>query len=99
MVKDRNQPPLNVAATTRYVRASKLARKRGKKMTLLIAVVNTLRNRQPLAARHRDHALTGEMKGLRECHVEPDWLLIDRVDETATDLIRDRTGTHSDLFG
>ncbi|MDE2394651.1 MAG: type II toxin-antitoxin system YafQ family toxin [Burkholderiales bacterium] len=64
------------------------------------AVVEALMNDRPLAPKHRDHALSGEYAGVRECHVEPDWLLIyDRqgaLEGGSLKLIR--TGSHSDLF-
>jgi mRNA interferase YafQ len=63
----------------------------------LVAIVDALRNRLPLDPRHRDHPLLGDWKGYRECHIQADWLLIDRLDDTAVYLAR--TGTHSDLFG
>ena len=48
--------------------------------------------------RNRDHALTGDYIGFRECHIRPDWLLVYRVDGDALELFLFRTGTHSDLF-
>jgi mRNA interferase YafQ len=92
-------PPLTIVTTTRFEKDAKRDRKRGKDMDRLLTVVGALRQRGPLAARHRDHALAGAWKGWRECHVEPDWLLIYRVDEDAGELILGRAGTHADLFG
>ena len=69
--------------------------KQGKDMEKLQAIIGALRNRQPLAPRNRDHALTGEWKGLRECHIEPDWLLI--YDRGPDRLELFRTGSHSEL--
>jgi mRNA interferase YafQ len=91
-------PPLNIVTTPRYDKDAKRDRKRGKDMARLVEVVDILRNRRPLATRHRDHALSGGWKGWRECHVEPDWLLVYRVDDAAGDLILGRSGTHADLF-
>ncbi|MFO0954345.1 MAG: type II toxin-antitoxin system YafQ family toxin [Isosphaeraceae bacterium] len=91
-------PPLVVVTTSRFDKDAKRDRKRGKDMDALLAVVDALRHRRPLEARHRDHALAGPWKGWRECHVEPDWLLIYRVDDDASELILARTGRHSDLF-
>ncbi len=90
--------PLNVVATTRYLKDAKRVRKRGKEMARLLTVVDALRNRRPLAERHRDHALAGDLRGWRDCHIEPDWILVYRIDEDAGDLILGRTGTHADLF-
>lgn len=63
-------------------------------------VVRALMNDRPLPAKNRDHALTGDYQGVRECHVEPDWLLIyDPVGDAATGELRlIRTGSHSELF-
>jgi mRNA interferase YafQ len=66
-------------------------------MARLIAVVEALRHHRPLDPRHRDHALAGDRRGYRECHIQPDWLLIYRVDAETVYLAR--TGSHSDLFG
>jgi mRNA interferase YafQ len=65
-------------------------------MAKLRAVIETLCQRQPLAPRHQDHPLGGDWKGWRDCHVEPDWVLIYKATETT--LILGRTGTHADLF-
>ncbi|MCY0897785.1 MAG: type II toxin-antitoxin system YafQ family toxin [Firmicutes bacterium] len=53
---------------------------------------------EPLPPRYRDHALTGELHGWRDVHVEPDWLLIYRIDLTTQERILLRTGTHADIF-
>jgi mRNA interferase YafQ len=60
-------------------------------------MIEMLCARRPLEARHRDHALTGDWKGWRDCHIEPDWLLISK--EEGGDLALGRTGSHSELFG
>lgn len=67
-------------------------------MALLVDVIDTLLAEKPLPERHRDHALTGNYKGFRECHIQPDWLLIYAVQKEALVLTASRTGTHSDLF-
>lgn len=71
--------------------------KRGKKMAKLRAVIAMLLEGQPLDPRLRDHPLKGEWAGWRDLHIEPDWLLLYRTNETEVMLAR--TGTHSDLFG
>jgi mRNA interferase YafQ len=65
-------------------------------MAKLRAVVATLCARRPLDPKHKDHPLKGDQQGWRDCHVEPDWVLIDKVD--AGELRLGRTGTHADLF-
>ena len=70
--------------------------KRGKKIDKLDAVILMLVNGDPLPARYRDHTLRGNFVGFRDCHIEPDWLLIYKIDEPF--VIFERTGTHSDIF-
>lgn len=89
--------PLRLLTGRRYDKDVGLAQRRKMDMDRLIAVIESLRNRQPLAARHRDHALTGDWIGFRECHVAPDWLLIYHVEGDR--LFLDRLGSHADLFG
>ena len=62
-------------------------------------MVDLLAMGQPLPERNRDHALTGDWVGHRECHIQSDWLLIYRVEEDVLVLTMTRTGTHSELFG
>lgn len=61
-------------------------------------IVDQLAAQQPLPEKNRDHDLTGDYIGFRECHIRPDWLLIYRVDGEQLMLFLFRTGTHSDLF-
>ncbi len=70
--------------------------KRGKDADKLKVVIATLVDEEPLAERYRDHALVGNYRGRRECHVEPDWLLIYKLLEG--EVIFERTGSHSDVF-
>jgi mRNA interferase YafQ len=87
---------LVLRATTKFKKGLKRQEKRGKEMGKLAAVIETLSTRNELEPRFRDHALTGDWKGYRECHVEPDWLLVYR--EIESELVLERTGTHSDIF-
>ena len=70
--------------------------KRGKDFSELKSIIEKLASGQSLEERHRDHPLKGSLKGKRDCHVEPDWVLIYEL--TEQELILIRTGTHSDLF-
>ena len=65
----------------------------------LFKVIELLKNQQPLPSEKRDHALTGDYSGYRECHVHPDFLLVYKVVDSQLQLYLYRTGTHSDLFG
>ena len=89
---------LNVVLSNRFKRDLKLIAKRGYDLNLLDAVVSTIAEQRPLPEKNRDHALTGDYIGFRECHISPDWLLIYRVDGNDLILFLSRTGTHSDLF-
>ena len=82
--------------TNQFERDLRRMQRRGKETDKLKAVLTALINEQPLAERHRDHALVGNYRGRRECHIEPDWLLIYLLVEN--EITFERTGTHSDLF-
>jgi mRNA interferase YafQ len=91
---------LNPSYTNRFHKDLKRFEKSGSKnIEKLKAVISILVNEDPLLSRHRDHALIGNYKGRRECHIEPDWLLVYKIDLKAREIIFERTGTHSDLFG
>lgn len=87
----------SIRYTTQFKKDIKRIRKRGKNLDKIRHVINLLASEQELPGHYRDHALVGNFKGARDCHIEPDWLLIYRIDEE--DLILVRTGSHSDLFG
>lgn len=89
---------LDVVLSNRFKKDLKLAAKRGMELTELDAVVEQLAAQHPLPDKNRDHALTGDYIGFRECHIRPDWLLIYRVDGDDLILFLFRTGTHTDLF-
>lgn len=65
---------------------------------LMEHVIELLANRSPLPPKYKDHTLTGDYTGCRECHITPDWLLVYRINDEELILILTRTGTHSDLF-
>lgn len=89
---------LDVVASNRFKKDLKLALKRGYKMSLMEAVVNKLASQELLEERHKDHLLSGDYDGFRECHITPDWLLVYQIREKELILFLSRTGTHSDLF-
>ncbi len=88
---------LNVRYSTRFKKDFKTCVKRGYQMPLLQQAIDTLRIPAPLPPKNKDHNLIGNYSGYRECHIEPDWLLIYK--QTEDELRLDRTGTHTDLFG
>ncbi|MDP2815265.1 MAG: type II toxin-antitoxin system YafQ family toxin [Rectinemataceae bacterium] len=87
---------LTVIPTGRFRKDYALMQRRGKDMDKLVAIVDRIAALEPLEQRHKDHALCGEWEGCRDCHVEPDWLLIYWADAHSLHLVR--TGTHADLF-
>lgn len=88
-----------VKPTTLFKKDYKQAIKRGLKIKLLDDVVAALAMGEKLPEKNRDHALTGDWIGHRECHIQPDWLLVYRIEDNVLVLTLARTGTHSDLFG
>ena len=88
----------SVIFTSSFKRDYKLAQKRGYEIELLKEIITKLANGEPLPERNRDHALTGNYKGCRECHIKPDWLLIYQIEDEELILYLTRTGTHADLF-
>jgi mRNA interferase YafQ len=82
--------------TSRYKRDYKRIAKRGYDLALFDALLDQFAQGEALPAASRDHALKGEWSGFRECHVEPDWLLIYKT--TDAEVLLARTGTHADLF-
>ena len=87
-----------VRPTSRFQKDLKRIARRGYNTELLTAVIKKLANGEPLAQKHRDHALTGDYADCRECHITPDWLLIYEITDDTLLLYLTRTGTHSDLF-
>lgn len=89
---------LEIVLSNQFKKDLKLAQKRGCDLELLNSVVETLASGKPLAEKFRDHSLVGEYFGFRECHIQPNWLLVYRAEENELILFLFRTGTHSDLF-
>ncbi len=87
---------LNVIYSTQFKKDYKKCIKRGLNINLLKDVVAILAIPKPLPTKNREHFLSGNYRGRKECHIEPDWLLIYEID--GNNLYLERTGTHSDLF-
>ena len=87
-----------VKPTTQFKKDYKLAVTRGLKIDLLKGIIAALAMGEKLPEKNKDHALTGNWVGHRECHILPDWLLIYRIEEEVLVLTLARTGSHSDLF-
>ncbi|SEW20020.1 mRNA interferase YafQ [Ruminococcaceae bacterium KH2T8] len=89
---------LKIIPSNQFKKDLKLAYKRGLDISLLNSVVNDLAEGKTLDVKYRDHNLAGNYRSFRECHIEPDWLLIYRVTKDSLELLLFRTGTHSDLY-
>ncbi len=89
---------LKIVPSNKFKKDLKLAHKRGLNLELLREVIYTLAEQKPLDQKYRDHNLSGHYSGFRECHIQPDWLLVYRVEDNELELFLFRTGTHSDLF-
>lgn len=82
--------------TKRFEKDLKLAKKRGKDLSKIEDIIVKLLKKESLSLKYRDHWLSGNYSDRRECHIEPDWLLIYKPEKLA--IIFERTGSHSDLF-
>lgn len=87
-----------IRPTTRFQRDLKRIQKRGYNISLLTDVIKKLASGERLSEKYRDHNLSGNYSGCRECHITTDWLLVYEIDSGELILYLTRTGTHSDLF-
>jgi mRNA interferase YafQ len=88
----------SIVWTNQFKKDYKLSVKRGLDIERIDHVIRILANGNPLPVEYKDHPLSGNWKGHRECHIQPDWLLIYRMEDDILILTLSRTGTHSDLF-
>ena len=95
---DNGRTKYDLAVTVQFRKDYKLAKKRGLKMEALAEVVTLLAMGEALPEKNRDHSLTGNWIGFRECHILPDWLLIYRIEENVLVLTLTRTGMYSVLY-
>lgn len=89
---------MKINRTSRFKKEYKQMMKRGYDSKLFEFVVSEIADRRPLAPKYNDHALSGNFAGFRECHIQPDWLLIYIIENDILTLTLTRTGTHADLF-
>ena len=89
---------LTLVTTSQFCKDYKRIKKRGYDLSRLERVIDTLLEEKPLDKQFRDHPLTGNYAGFRECHIQPDWLFIYAVQNDTLILTASRTGTHSDLL-
>lgn len=85
-----------IRTTKLFEKDIKKYKKRGRNLQKMYFIINELAKTNPLPIKYRDHKLVGNYNGFRECHIEPDWLLIYKIEKDVLYLAR--TGTHSDLF-
>ena len=89
---------LKIILSNQFKKDLRLAAKRGYKLDLLEEVVDKIANNIKLENKYKDHSLSGQYVGFKECHIQPDWLLIYRIENDNLILFLSRTGSHSDLF-
>ena len=89
---------LTIKYHTMFKKDFKKIKKRGYDISRLEKIVELLANEVPLPGQFKDHNLSGNYNGFRECHIAPDWLLIYQVNNNELVLVLSRTGSHSDLF-
>ncbi len=87
-----------IRPTARFQKDLKRVQKRGYDLSLLTVILKKLADGEALPEKNRDHSLSGDYSGCRECHIAPDWLLIYEIADDELILYLTRTGTHSDLF-
>jgi len=87
----------SIRQTTRFKKNLKKILKRGKEYAKLKTVVSLLAQGETLPPKYKDHALTGDLQGTRDCHIESDWVLLYTRQDDILVLTLVRTGTHSDL--
>ena len=87
-----------IKPSNQFKKDVRLAKKRGYNLSLLTDVVKILASGEPLDEKYKDHQLSGKFGFCRECHIQPDWLLIYEIEDEKLILYLSRTGTNSDLF-
>ena len=88
----------DVEFTNKFKKELKIAKKQNKDLNKLYNVIEKLANGEALDIKYRDHELAGKYKGTRECHIEPDWLLVYEIKDEILVLILYRLNSHSELF-
>ena len=84
--------------TKQFTRDIRRMESRGKDLSKLKTVIDIICDGQPLPEQYRDHSLRGDWEGYRECHIDPDWLLVYKIEEKKLILVLTRTGSHADIF-
>ena len=87
---------MKLSQTSQFKKDIKKQLRKGKNQQKLLEVIELLLSENPLPEKNKDHPLKGNWKGRRDCHIEPDWVLIYKISKD--ELLLERNGTHSDLF-
>jgi mRNA interferase YafQ len=87
-----------IFTSTKFKKDLKLAKRRGYNLEKVKSIMEQLAAGEPLPAKNKDHSLIGNYVNRRECHIEPDWLLIYKLDKETREITFERTGSHADLF-
>ena len=87
---------MKLSQTSQFKKDIKKQLRKGKNQQKLLEAIELLLSENPLPEKNKDHPLKGNWKGRRDCHIEPDWVLIYKISKD--ELLLERTGTHSDLF-
>ena len=87
---------MKLSQTSQFKKDIKKQLRKGKNQQKLLEVIELLLSENPLPEKNKDHPLNGNWKGRRDCHIEPNWVLIYKISKD--ELLLERTGTHSDLF-
>ena len=87
-----------IKLTAQFKKDIKLAKKQKKNLDKIFLVIDKIANGEKLDEKYKDHELSGNYKGVRECHIEPDWLLMYEIVDDILVLVLNRVGSHSDLF-
>lgn len=87
---------MKLVYTSQFKKDFKKIKKQQKNLSMLTVVIEKLLSQQKLVQKYKDHSLSGKWDNHRDCHIEPDWVLIYRLSDD--ELILERTGSHSDLF-
>lgn len=89
---------MDIKYTSRFKKDLKLSQKQNKNLDKLFKIIEMIANGEKLDEKYHDHELIGNYSGCRECHIEPDWLLIYQIFDDVLVLVLERVGSHSDLF-
>ena len=89
---------MKITRSSKFKKDFKLAKKQKKDLNVLLSIIQKLADGEEISFNFRDHKLTGRLKDYHELHLQPDWLLIYKIDKDNDELLLARLGSHSELF-